>query len=360
LTRATWGDASQWRLDDDWSYADQPIRHRHPLRFANHDGMHDHLGRLLEDDLDRTNAAGLVHAWEKHHVLSWLHDVGLDDLVSHFRAAKVDGEDLLKLKPKNVGDELKLTDQTAIMRVCAAIAPLQEAWKASRWAHGLKIKLGKPVPTRPKKLIAELHVLIYDLASLPPGASGAYVHLELGEHEAKSAFVPARDARYLGDPGSPWQLGPGAAGPGWAQSAGGGFLLQPCVEDDFLMRPVRDPAMGSWPQTFKLTIDEETMKQKDSVHGKEPAPDSIAIDVVGWFPQVGELSIGKVSVKLPPTKGPSKRLRIETPVRAELHWKSYMATDSVGDWVEEAPAIAPPPEVPMGWAWPDQGIVGWC
>ena len=78
------------------------------------------------------NVPSLAHAWEKHHVQSWLHSVGLGDLIANFRSAKVKGEDLLKITPKNAAANLKLRDETTVMRVVAAVMPLIKEWKAAR------------------------------------------------------------------------------------------------------------------------------------------------------------------------------------------------------------------------------------
>jgi len=144
---------------------------------------------------DVVDSPGLVHAWEKHHVLSWLNTVGLGDVIASFKSQKIKGEDLIKLTPKNAADHLKLKDQTTVMRVLERVMPLKEEWKAARQAAGLKTGPSLfasyvPEPERPKRLIAELHVLIHGLTALPPGAAGSYVCLELGDHVAKSSFVP--------------------------------------------------------------------------------------------------------------------------------------------------------------------------
>ena len=34
-----------------------------------------------------SEAIGLAHVWEKHHVLSWLHSVGLGDIIANAKAA---------------------------------------------------------------------------------------------------------------------------------------------------------------------------------------------------------------------------------------------------------------------------------
>ena len=54
------------------------------------------------------------------------------------------------------------------------------------------------------------------------------------------------------------------------------------------------------------------------------------------------------------------RLRIDTPIRAELHWKSYAATEKLGDWVEEAEAVAAPATQPVGWAFERNGLFAWA
>ena len=72
------------------------------------------------------DSPGLVHAWEKHHVLHWLVSEGLGDLIAQFKAQKIIGKDLLKMTPKNALDMLggKVSDQTTLMRVLEAIENL--------------------------------------------------------------------------------------------------------------------------------------------------------------------------------------------------------------------------------------------
>ena len=169
--------------------ADAPLYQYHDGSFLYWDEPLHEKHLPLEDVLD---APGLVHAWEKHHVLSWLHAVGLSDVVANFRTAKFIGEDLLRLTPKNIAEQLKLKDQTTIMRVMQQVMPLKEDWKAHRQAAGLRTKVGHPEGDRAKRLVAELHVLIEGLGcALPPGATGAYVRLELGDMIARTPVVPS-------------------------------------------------------------------------------------------------------------------------------------------------------------------------
>lgn len=227
----------------------------------------------LEDVAD---TPGLVHAWEKHHVLSWLHAVGLGDVVAKVKAKGLSGEDLLLLTPKNISEELDLQDQTVVMRVLSQLMPLKEAWKAARQAAGLKIKLKeveKP-PPRTKRLVAELHVLIDGLSALPPGATGAYVLLEMGDHVAKSTYVPnsQQQERWYVEDSHHAMLA-------WGQPhhSGAGFVQSP-ADDGYVLHPAEETGggMGGWPQTFKLTIDEKLADKKDD----------IIVEVIAWFPQV--------------------------------------------------------------------------
>ena len=97
--------------------------------------------------------------------------------------------------------------------------------------------------TRAKRLVAELHVLIEGLGPLPPGATGAYVLLELGDHVARSTFVQAPESWYYEDGRHAFH----AWGP--PQTAGSaGFVHQPT--DTYSMWPVKDQASAGWPQTY--------------------------------------------------------------------------------------------------------------
>jgi hypothetical protein len=254
--------------------------------------------------------------------------------VANFRTAKVTGEDLLQLTPKNTGENLGLKDETAVMRVVAAVMPLINEWKAARQAAGLSTKLGPTPKQRPKRLVADLHVMLYGAAALPPGATGAYVLLEIGKHVAKSAFVPAAGGggygygyNQLGDTGMLSYDG------GWP-SQNSGFVMRPS-DDDYALWPANDGwnSGGAWPQTFKLTIDEATAKDASS----------LLLDVIAWFPQVGELSIGRITIPLPDKDAPSMRLRHSQPLRVELHWKAYGEPSSPGAdaWEPEAEPVSP-------------------
>ena len=220
----------------------------------------------------------------------------------------------------------------------AQVMPLKEEWKAARTAAGLKTKLTPAAPDRAKRLVAELHVLIEGAGSLPPGAVGAYVLLELGDHVARSAFVPAsgyeswyyEDAHAAMYPG----LGGGwggdlANGLGGGWGGGGGFA-------------------GEWPQRFKLTIDEDIAKDKDKKYGV------LFIDVVAWLPQAGELSLGQIEVPVPKKKEESCRMRFDTPVRAELHWQAYgaPAKRGVDAWENAEEPVMLPTHGGYPWAGP--------
>ena len=99
-------DTTGWELDRAEHYASREPVYDRPM--AAH----------LADPLDEHDSSpGLVHAWEQHHVLSWLYAVGLSDVVANVKAQKLRGEDLLQLTPKNVAQKLSLTDGTTIMRV---------------------------------------------------------------------------------------------------------------------------------------------------------------------------------------------------------------------------------------------------
>ena len=257
-------------------------------------------------------------------MLSWLQSAGLGDLVANFRSAKVKGEDLLQLTPKNTGEKLGLKDETAVMRVVAAVMPLLTEWRAARQAAGLSIKLGPaPAAARPKRLVAELHVMLYGASALPPGATGAYVLLELGDHVARSTFVPAPTNSYDHS---------AAYGGGWPPPHSG-FVMRP-GDDDYALMPADDgwSAGGAWPQTFKLTIDETTAN----------AAKSLLLDVIAWFPHVGELAIGRITVPLPKKDAPSMRLRHSQPLRVELHWRAYGEPSSPDEaaWEPEAEPIS--------------------
>ena len=222
---------------------------------------------------DVADAPGLVHAWEKHHVLSWLHTVGLGDVIANFKAKKISGEDLLGLTPKNLSEKLGLTDQTAVMRVLQQVMPLKQEWKAARQAAGLKLKIRPDPEPRAKRLVAELHVLIEGLSTLPPGATGAYVLLEMGSNVAKSSYVPAQatETWYIEDAHHAMYAWGAAAQPT------AGFVHRP-TEGGYALHPAEGMEAGAhaWPQTFKLIIDEKLARQKENV----------VIEVIAWFPQV--------------------------------------------------------------------------
>jgi len=299
---------------------------------------------------DVVDSPGLVHAWEKHHVLSWLHSVGLGDTIANFKKHKFKGDDLLKLTPKNVAEHLGINDGTTTMRILERVMPLKEEWKAARQAAGLKTRLDPADPDRPKRLVAELHVLIYGLSALPPGASGAYVLLELGDHAAKSTFVPssAYEAWYYeGHDGAMFAAG----GPNFPTTASS-FVHRPT--DTYNLWPAEEARNehGAWPQTFKLTIDDDIAKDKDKKYGK------IFVDVVAWFPQVGELSLGCLTVEVPDKKTKSHRMRFDAPLKAELHWKAFgdSAVRKADAWEkEEDPVMLPPGSLT---SWGTQGWVG--
>ena len=81
-------------------------------------------------------------------------------------------------------------------------------------------------------LVADLHVMIDGAAALPPGATGAYVFLELGEHSAKSSFVPAASFGPYGE--DPYAPSYGHYNAGWPPPHAG-FTLNPT--DTCAMRP---------------------------------------------------------------------------------------------------------------------------
>ena len=72
---------------------------------------------------------------------------------------------------------------------------------------------------------------------------------------------------------------------------------------------------------------------------------------VAW--QAGELSLGMVEVPPPADQNKSCRIRVDSPLRAELHWKAYGSNAELGagDWEEEEEPLYMPPS-PHGWgAW---------
>jgi len=293
----------------------------------------------VEDVID---SPGLVHAWEMHHVLSWLHTVGLGDIIATFRAKKFKGEDLLKLTPKNAAEALKLADETTVMRVLEQVMPLKDEWKAARQAAGLMTMatFNPPAPDRVNRLVAELHVMIQGMSSLPPGASGAYVILELGDFVARSTFVghSAPEAWYYEDRRRAML----AYGEAPYPPTNSGFIHRP--SDTYAMWPTEEgPApAGSWPQTFRLTIDEKIAKDKDKKYGE------IFLDLVAWFPHSGELSLGRLEVPVPKKKDTSCRMRFETPLNVEMHWKAYgkVAKPDEEAWEKEADSEVLPPQMP--------------
>ena len=59
---------------------------------------------------------------------------------------------------------------------------------------------------------------------------------------------------------------------------------------------------------------------------------------------MGELSLGKLEVPLPAKKDMSHRMRFETPLKAELHWKAYgaPAKPDVDKWEPEVEPVMLP------------------
>ena len=315
--------------DDEGDEADIPVRASGSTRCAR---PHEAVG----------SAPGLAHAWEKHHVLSWARVAGLDDLVAKFRAANLSGKELLRLAPRSVASTLKLgADEPAAFRVCAALAHLKARWGAARRAAGLPTKLEDDAIARHKRLLADLHVHISGAAVLPPGASGAYVLLELGEHKARSSFVPAAGGGGGGDGGGSGfyvddpRTNAARFTPAWPQSSSGFLVHDPPLDGRYALHPAAvNVAADALPQSFMLTIDEDTLGGADTLH----------LDVCAWFPQLGERSIGRVDVPLPDAGGPSVRLKLSDPLDIELHWRAYGAPASPGkgEWEAEAEPVYPP------------------
>ena len=123
--------------------------------------------------------AEFLHAWEMKDVERWLYSEGLSEAMHAFRKAGIKGEDLLDMNADNVAAKLADVDEATVMRICAALLPLKHVWKHSRWAAGLKVDLKPPKPFAPPQLVADLHVLVDGASHLPPGASGAYVEMEV-------------------------------------------------------------------------------------------------------------------------------------------------------------------------------------
>ena len=248
--------------------------------------------------------AEFLHAWEAKDVERWLYSEGLDEVVHAFRSAKLRGEDLLDMNPNNAGDKLKDVDSAAVMRVCAALMPLKHIWKHTRQAAGLKTNVKPVKPAQLTKLVADLHVLIDGASHLPPGASGAYVDIELvcsdfrNNQQVKSGFLPAPPPTYF-------------------EAGRAAYSSWPVVES-------QHPHLASFclphePQAFRISVDEKSKKDMEK----------IKICVVAWLPNKGELEVGRVEMPLPDAKnGAVQVIRLDKPVRAELQWVSYHSSVS--------------------------------
>lgn len=338
-----WEDAEAWRTRDTHSHSwlsdvpiptiispgsGGPLRWRQEVqvptrrqRWTPDVAFYDHLG------------VSFLHAWIFKDIERWLYAEGLEDTVAAFRSTKLTGEDLIRMTPDNAATTLALSDSATVMRICAALLPLKRAWKRARRAAGMPESLPEdPPPTRPPRLVADLHVLIDGAACLPPGATGAYVQIEAGDHKVKSAFMPAPSAVY-------YEAGR-AAQSAWPllevahPLATGGYAL-----------PVE-------PQTFRLPIDENAIGSVSTV----------VLRVIAFMPSVGEVEVSKVEVPTPGEGGGSSRMRMDTPVRTELQWTAYAqpATKTVADWVPlDADAYGMPPPLVGAWYRPAANSVGW-
>jgi len=272
--------------------------------------------------------AEFLHAWEAKDVERWLYSEGLDEVVHAFRSAKLRGEDLLDMNPNNAGDKLKDVDSAAVMRVCAALMPLKHIWKHTRQAAGLKTNVKPVKPAQLTKLVADLNVLIDGASHLPPGASGAYVDIELvcsdfrNNQQVKSGFLPAPPPTYF-------------------EAGRAAYSSWPVVES-------QHPHLASFclphePQAFRISVDEKSKKDMEK----------IKICVVAWLPNKGELEVGRVEMPLPDAKnGAVQVIRLDKPVRAELQWVSYHS--SVSKKADDWQAVAEPDDpriAPLEGAW---------
>jgi len=288
-------------------------------------------GRSRRPNYAAELGAEFLHAWEQKDVERWLYAAGLDDMVQAFKTAELKGEHLLDMNASNAGDQLKDVDDAGLLRLCAALQPLKQVWKHSRQAAGLSLKPhAKPPPPEPPKpppppkrarpLVAELHVLVDGASHLPPGASGAYVEVEVTpKHKLKSAFLPAPASTY-------YEAGHSAHSP-------------------YAVIESAHPHLASYslphePQAFRISIDD---KMKAAIEAQP-----MRVSVIAWVPRKGELEVGRVEIPLPdPANGTVQVLRLDRPVRAEFQWVLYHATaaKTVGDWqpvpTEEQPRLAP-------------------
>jgi len=261
--------------------------------------------------------AEFLHAWEMKDVERWLYSEGLSEAMHAFRKAGIKGEDLLDMNADNVAAKLADVDEATVMRICAALLPLKHVWKHSRWAAGLKVDLKPPKPFAPPQLVADLHVLVDGASHLPPGASGAYVEMEVGEHKIKSAFLPAPPPTY-------YEAGRAAYSP------------FPVIESPH--PHIASYSLPHEPQAFRISLDKKDMADVDG----------IALKVIAWIPHKGEVECGKVEIPVPAGgNGAVQLIRIDRPVRAELQWVGYHTSveKSADDWqvVAEAeePRLAP-------------------
>ena len=65
--------------------------------------------------------------WRARHVP--LSHEGLGDCVGAFRSAGIDGNALLRLRPDNLGETLRIPDEQTEFRICAALSPLKQKTK---------------------------------------------------------------------------------------------------------------------------------------------------------------------------------------------------------------------------------------
>lgn len=213
-----------------WRHRDSPLQHAHNSRTWRPNTRWSSYENVV--------GAEFLHAWEMKDVERWLYAEGLDEAVNAFRTAKIKGEDILDLNPNNVVTKLNVDDSIA-MRVCASLLPLKSSWKRSRQIAGLKTNMKPARPTH-TKLVADLHILVDGATYLPPGSSGAYIEVEVGDHRIKSGFIPAPAPIY--------------AEAGWSA-----YSPYPMIESSHPHAATH--AIASEPQSFRLSIDQKSKNE---------------------------------------------------------------------------------------------------
>ena len=149
--------------------------------------------------------------WNEDDVCDWLADEGLRDCIGAFRAARIDGDALLRLRPDTVGDTLGLSDEQTEFRICAALSPLKQRSKRvggkAAPPPGPPPKAGSPAVGSNRgggvsRMAGELRILLGGTSTTTSNimrksdndsirfGGGAYVVLTAGESRVQSTVLP--------------------------------------------------------------------------------------------------------------------------------------------------------------------------